>query len=75
MDSRALNNGSHVMWLAIVMFCMSPTNSATCTLTVNNENLYRTREECRIEMRNMVDNFVSRGIFSQGTCVELGIGV
>jgi hypothetical protein len=63
------------MWLAIVMFCMSPTNSATCTLTVNNENLYRTREECRIEMRNMVDMFISRGVFSQGTCVEIGVSL
>jgi len=61
------------MWLAVVMFCMSPTNSTTCTLTVNNENLYRTREECRIEMRNMVDMFISGGVFSQGTCVEIGV--
>jgi hypothetical protein len=55
------------------MFCMTPTNSTTCTLTVNNENLYRTRETCRVEMRGMVDMFISRGIFSQGTCVEIGV--
>jgi len=61
------------MWLAIVMFCMTPTNSTTCTLTVNNENLYRTRETCRVEMRSMVDRFISKGSFSQGTCVEIGV--
>ena len=63
------------MWLAIVMFCMTPADASTCTLTVNNENLYNNKQSCRKEMRSMVDNFVSRGIFSQGTCVELGIGV
>jgi len=61
------------MWLAIVMFCTSPTNALTCTLTVNNENLYRIEEECRIEMRNMVDLFVLKGVFSQGTCVKIGV--
>ena len=61
------------MWLAIVMFCTSPANALTCTLTVNNENLYRIEEECRIEMRSMVDLFVLRGVFSQGTCVKIGV--
>lgn len=63
------------MWLAIVMFCMTPTNSTTCTLTVKNDDLFRTREACSVEMRGMVDMFISKGIFSQGTCVEIGVSL
>ena len=58
------------MWIA--MFCMTPVDASTCTLTVNNKNLYSIKQNCRKEMRQMVDNFVSKGIFSQGTCVEIG---
>tara|TARA_A100000172_G_scaffold43721_1_gene26807 strand:- start:137 stop:328 length:192 start_codon:yes stop_codon:yes gene_type:complete len=61
------------MWLAIVMFCAAPVDARTCNLTVNNENLYNDKQSCDVEMRNMVDQFASRGIFSQGTCVEIGV--
>ena len=62
------------MWLAIVMFCMTPLDARTCTLTVNNENLYMKQADCKKEMRNMVDTLVGRGIFAQGTCVTVGVG-
>ena len=61
------------MWLDIVMFCMTPTEASTCSLTVNNEKLDSNKQNCRKEMRSMEDNFVSRGIFAQGMCIEIGV--
>tara|TARA_B100001939_G_scaffold329624_1_gene326035 strand:- start:335 stop:526 length:192 start_codon:yes stop_codon:yes gene_type:complete len=62
------------MWLAIVMFCMTPMDARTCTLMVHNDNLFMKEQECRNEMRDMVDTIFARGIFAQGTCVTVGVG-
>jgi len=53
---------------------MTPTDARTCTLMVHNDNLFMKEQECRNEMRDMVDTIFARGIFAQGTCVTVGVG-
>lgn len=63
------------MWLAIVMFCMTPMDAKTCTLMVNNENLYADKVNCHKDMRDRVDSLFRKGIFAQGTCVSVGVSL
>ena len=76
MDSRALNNGSLVMWLAFMLLCSTP-EALSCEVMAKTTSTFATEEECAQEAIIVARYFQSMGYLAIPECqkIELGVGV
>ena len=62
------------MFLAVVFYCMLPTDVNTCTAIANTESLHISKENCLNDAKTMAELLASRGLYSRYMCFKTGEG-
>jgi hypothetical protein len=62
------------MWLAVVFYCVSPSNVDTCAVTANVNNIFYAEEECIEDAKGMAGYLVTQGLYARYACFKVGTG-